>query len=125
MKTIGQNVNELRQQKGLKQAELAEKLGDGWNQRTVSRVEQGQDMTVSQLERMIGVLGPKVLAETSLGAVTSQDFAYLYSEVRYAGVQGRADAALNSISKASEHLHVLLDLMEGPKVPRGVDSEAT
>lgn len=111
MKSIGQNVQELRRAKGLKQAELATRLGDDWNQRTVSRIENGQDMTVAQLERIIEVLGPPVLAGTSLGAATSRDFAYLYNQVRLAGVAGHAEHALKSLGKASEHMRVLLELV--------------
>lgn len=115
VKSIGENVRLRRQQEGLSQTDLAEKLGGEWVQKTVSRVENGQDITVSQLERLMQVLGPQILAETSLGAVTSRDFAYLYNEVRLEGVRGRADQSLRALDHAAENLKIMLELLDGPR----------
>ncbi|MGM0700378.1 MAG: helix-turn-helix domain-containing protein [Actinomycetota bacterium] len=82
MKTIGQNLKEQREERGLSQTGLAERLGGDWMQKTVSRIENGQDMTVSQLERLVSVLGPAILLDTFLGVTASADFIYLANESR-------------------------------------------
>jgi len=70
---IGSNVRFLRQEKGLKQSELAEemqKVGmENWYQTTVSRVERGsQALTGADVIALSKVLGGDVIVGTALDA---------------------------------------------------------
>ncbi|WP_128546914.1 helix-turn-helix domain-containing protein [Larkinella soli] len=62
-KTIhqGRNVKRFREMLGIKQEALAFELGDDWNQRKVSVLEQKEEIEPEQLEQLARVL--KVPAE--------------------------------------------------------------
>lgn len=99
VKTIGENVRAQRQSRNLSQTGLADALGGDWVQKTVSRIENGQDMTVTQLEQLIRVLSPQILAETNLGVMASADFVYLLNESRIA----ESREYLHEAYQATEH----------------------
>lgn len=57
-KQIGTNIRRLREAKGLSQADLAERLGDGFHQQTVGKIETGaRPLRLSEASQLSLVFG--------------------------------------------------------------------
>ncbi|KAB1947654.1 helix-turn-helix domain-containing protein [Brevibacterium linens] len=114
MESIGANVKRLRRQRGLTQTQLAEQLlaqpmGWQWSQMSISRLENGNDITVSQLEALAAVLGREVLANTRIGTFMSDDFAYLQQQSRLHELSERAHKALADAKATTASLQAIVD----------------
>lgn len=120
MKTINQNLKRVRKAKGLNQTELAEQVGSDWTQRIVSRLEQGQEMTVTQLEELLRVLGPDILAGSLLENLVSEDFAFLAQQKRIDAYLDRLHKILNLTMDSEREIKILRRVMQGE-----TDEEAT
>ncbi|WP_432789312.1 helix-turn-helix transcriptional regulator [Brevibacterium sp. K11IcPPYGO002] len=113
MKTINQNLKRVRKAKGLNQTELAEQVGNDWTQRIVSRLEQGQEMTVTQLEELLRVLGPDILAGSLLENLVSEDFAFLAQQKRIDAYLDRLHKILTLTMDSEREIKILRRVMQG------------
>lgn len=113
MKAINRNIKSVRKAKGLNQTELAEQVGNHWTQRIVSRLEQGQEMTVTQLEELLRVLGPDILAGSLFENLVSEDFAFLAQQKRIDAYLDRLHKILTSTMDAEREIKILQRVMQG------------
>lgn len=110
---FNRNIKSVRRAKGLNQTELAEQVGRDWTQRIVSRIEQGQEMTVTQLEDLLRVLGPDILTGSLFENLVSEDFAFLMQQKRVDEYLTRLLQALNSNRDTDRHMRILQRLLQG------------
>ena len=113
MKTINANIKAVRKSKGLNQTELAEEIGGDWTQRIVSRIEQGQEMTVTQLEEVLRVLGPDILTGSLLENLVSEDFAFLTQQKKIDAYLDRLHKILTTTMDAEREIKILRRVMQG------------
>lgn len=97
----------------MNQSELAEALGSDWTQRTVSRIEQGQEITVTQLERLIQVMTPKILLGSLLEHLVSKDFAFLVEQNEINERLKFVETAMDANKEADKQLRILHRIMQG------------
>lgn len=105
---FGRNVAELRQQAGLKQADLAARMVElgcaNWRQTTVSRVEHGdQRVTLQELVALEEILGGEITRGTAGGEAVSQALQKSADASRQFD-QDQIRAALQEIADARESL---------------------
>lgn len=113
MKTINRNIKPARKAKGLNQTELAEHIGGDWTQRIVSRIEQGQEMTVTQLEDLLRALGPDILTGSLFESLVSEDFAFLANQKRADAYLDRLHKILTTTMDAQREIKILQRVMAG------------
>lgn len=126
MATIGGNVERIRKREDLTQSQMAEKLmrssgGWIWNQKAVSRLENERVISMDQLESLLEILGPEVVAGTPFGDIATADFTRTQNQAKQAEMTELAAEMLSQAEALSATAKRLMRLAGQSGSDDGID----